>query len=148
MKHKHLPAWRYRNAMDQAEQVELPADMDEVMKQKLRLKIFNAIHEAETLSDLMDLARFLGDSQKLGQAERKVRVLEDRLRLEIYAAQHAAAAEVDAILAEAEKLKALQLARQDATSNNVSEAERIERIRLRLYGPQAVPNTQPEGKVV
>lgn len=147
MQHTHGWGWRHDQARKVAAAEELPANMDEAWQAKLRKLLFTLTFEANTLKEVAVLAKIAGDTEKIAQMERRVQVAEGTLNLKVYEAQECAAAEVDAILGEADKLIALQEARKDAKSRGLSAAEVVETIRQMLYRGAAAPLPAKETEV-
>ena len=141
----HGTRWRYEQAEASASELGLPGDMDAAAAEMLRRKIALCMFEADGLKELSVLARISGDTEKLKQAERKVRVLEQREERAVLAAQQQGAAELDAILGEAEALRAAQEERQQSLRDKEPETTRLEKLRRRMYGSAAILLDAKEG---
>lgn len=140
----HGEAYRYETAMEAAAAQELSDDIDVATQQMLRRKLFTETMQAEGIKALQILAQISGDSEKLKQAERKVRVAEAALELKRYEAQLKGAEILESAFAGADELQALKAERDALRAGGAGEAEVIELIRRRMYGEGAAP--EPKGE--
>lgn len=144
---QHGLAWRYDQSREAAAAMDLPADMDTATAEVLRRKIQIATFEADGLKELRVLAKMSGDSEKLAQAERKVKVAEAALAHRVEQTRMEAARIIDDVLAEmdTQEMAALRAARTDSVQSGAPEGERLRRIVRAVWGEQA--NFYPDKEV-
>lgn len=140
----HGLAYRLESAEEATRALGLEGGAEANTDAVLRKKLVAATFEADGLKELQILAQIRGDSEKLAQAERKVQLAEAKERRAVYDTQQAGAAEMETILADAEALRAMQEERANLIKSKASDSERIEAIRKRLYGDNAVFLTAAE----
>ena len=141
-----VPRWRNWRAEQIAIALELPADMEGGTAQALRRTFYALSMEARDIDDVLKLRtlyeRMRIDDERTGILKDRLKVAEETLGFRVYQSQEKAAAEVDAIFADADRMRAMEAERKEG----MSPAERIEAIRLRLYGEQAAAKPNVEAK--
>jgi len=150
----HVAPWKVWKAEGIARLRGLSDDHSAAALQAIRRSTFvlamesGDIESVEKLSNIVHSRAVEQDqSTRTDQLERRVRVAENTLELKRYQEQERGAEEIEAIFADAGRLLALQKAREEMESSGLDRAQRIEAIRLRLYGEQAAVKPQPEAQI-
>lgn len=130
----HGFGWRYDQSRAAAEEMALPADMDEAAAITLRRKLQVATLEADGLKELRVLAQISGESAKLAQGERKVRIAEAEMERKLTETRMKGAEFVDELLAQAEKLEAARRERARLVADKASDRQRLEGISRIMWG--------------
>jgi hypothetical protein len=129
------PDWRY--LYERRAAIGLGDDLNQDTRAVLQQQMFVMARRARTAKDGVAAMIMFAENEKLKYAERKVIVSESTLNLKVYESQKQAAIEVDAILAQADKLEALRIERNEYITRGAPDSERQEAIRRRLYGANA-----------
>jgi len=128
MLHRHGLSWQLRKAAERTEQVErdIPAGkFIATLSRAVRGVILDALLRADDNSERATLARIINDERKLELDERRVELEEDKFEVKT--------SEILLNLVKAQP----QLLAGIVNDTSLTDAERIQRIRERLYGKEA-----------
>jgi len=133
----HGMAWRYEDSQEAARALALPEDMEAASAEFLRRKIQIATFEADGLKELRMLAQIAGDSTKLAQAERKVRVTEAEASRKVQATRIKGAEFIHEVLSEAARLERLRDVHKRQAEAGATTAQHLQAIISEVWGEAA-----------
>lgn len=136
--------WIYEKARHEVVEIPLPPDASEIAREKFRKEMLLNKMQAATSEELLDSEKMESEAARREQGNQRVQIAREALALKLYESQESAAAQIEAIFADAERMQAEMKAREEMLTNGLSQAERVEAIRLRLYGTQAAAKPQPQ----